>query len=115
MGGHHRGEVFSLQGGQFKEKVSAAWVQFPNSAESQMRAGWTVELSAAHLLSLLAPPVFLAGSLPDKGPLGLPISWQGHLPQALRDLWTCPAGPQGEGRICKVLCHPALVGTQSWE
>lgn len=31
-----------------------------------MRAGRAAEMSAAHLLSLLAPPVFLAGPLTDQ-------------------------------------------------
>lgn len=66
MGGQQRGEV-SLQGGKVqREGVLLHGSTLPTQEESQMRAGWALEMSAAHLLSLLVPPVSFAGPLPDQ-------------------------------------------------
>ena len=37
--------------------------------------------------------------------LGLHISCQGQLSQALRNFWTGTSGLRAEGRACMVLCH----------
>lgn len=73
-----------------------------------MSTGWAAWLAVAHphpqppcLSSLWLGPSLI------RDLLGLPISCQGHLLQALRNLWTAQL-VSGQ-RVCVVLCQPPLM------